>query len=79
MTTPVRSMTRAQLVAAVRTMQAERDRAIARASYWRDRHAEACDHLLDHQCGPRCVPCGHDTCEWGNCGCDCHLDAPEVR
>lgn len=72
MTTPLRTMTRDQLRAALRTMQIERDRAVARANYWRNRHADACSHLLDHHCGPRCAPCGHDTCEWDDCGCDCH-------
>lgn len=68
MTTPLRTMSRAQLVTAVTTLQLERDRAVARANYWRARHAEACSHPLDHHCGP----CGHDTCEWDDCGCDCH-------
>lgn len=73
MTARIGAMTRTQLMAALRAVQVERDRAVARANHWHARYAEACRHLASHFCDDRCAPCEHETCGCGDCGCDCHV------
>ena len=75
--TQLTRLTRSELVAACRALQIQRDNAVGRATYWRERHIEASQRLAEHICDDRCgVGDHHDCppaiCEWNGCDCPCH-------
>lgn len=76
-TMSLQQLTRPRLISICRTLQTERDRAIRRAAFWRDRHTEACHRLNQHVCDQMCSPSNHhdcppEICEWNGCECPCH-------